>query len=83
MAKKDELLLKLEIQESKQRDKIDNLKNSLKELDGRTREYKRTVKELELAEINLNNTKQQRLSRESQLNTQIKQNIIETQKPQK
>lgn len=67
MAKPDEILLKLEIQESKVRDKIDKLKESVSKLDGRKREYKRTVKELQLEEQKLYKVRGKRIARQKEL----------------
>ena len=80
MAKPDEILLKLEIQESKVRDKIDKLKESVSKLDGRKREYKRTVKELQLEEQKLSKIRDKRISRQKQLANSTKELTKETQR---
>ena len=58
MAKEDEIVLKLRLEEAKSKVNIKKFTSDLNELDGRTKEYKLTVAKLNLEEQKLANTRQ-------------------------
>jgi len=58
MAKEDEIVLKLRLEEAKSKVNIKKFTSDLNELDGRTKEYKLTVAKLNVEEQRLANTRQ-------------------------
>lgn len=71
MADNKTIILKLELEQSAVKVRIKNLKKEIKELDGRTLEYKNKVKQLEVAESKLVNVNNNLAASYKNLNTKL------------